>query len=251
MNIPDYYDALGLKPDADADQIKSAYRALARTWHPDVHKEEGKQEAEERFKKISEAYEVLSDKDKRAKYDAIRTGGGGQPQWESGPSQHDPFGGGVGSGGGGGFSDFFASIFGDEFRRASGRRTHRRYSMRGADVRAELKVPLTTLVDGAEHTFAILAQTTCPDCGGTGTVEGEHICPTCAGIGQVRRNRDVTLRIPPGTRNGQTLRLRGLGEPGDGGGEAGDLYVTVRVVDSEPFRVNGDDIEADLPIAPW
>ena len=271
MQFQDYYEALGLGRGATQDEIKKAYRQLALKWHPDRHKEGKRAEAEQRFKRISEAYEVLSDPEKRAKYDRFGE------HWKQGEDFAPPPGTRTGNpeeferafGGHGSFSDFFASLFGDEMRRDfGGERTHARFRQRGADVRAELALSATQAVQRGKSSFAIPAQSTCPRCGGVGFIggngagstggtgsiggagRGEHVCPTCGGVGAVHSEKRIELTIPEGVRDGLELRLKGLGEPGERG-TSGDLYLTLRIVSDASYRVSGSDLEADLPVAPW
>jgi len=265
LQFQDYYEALGLSRSATPDEIKKAYRQLALKWHPDRHKEGKRAEAEQRFKRISEAYEVLSDPEKRAKYDRFGE------HWKQGEDFAPPPGTRTASpeeferafGGHGSFSDFFASLFGDGMRRDfGGERTHARFRQRGADVRAELALSVTQAVQRGKSSFAIPAQSTCPRCGGVGFVggsagtgsaggeRGEHVCPTCGGVGTVHREKRIELTIPEGVRDGLELRLKGLGEPGEGG-TSGDLYLTLRLVSDASYRVSGSDLEADLAVAPW
>jgi DnaJ-class molecular chaperone len=258
MKFQDYYETLGVPRNAAAEDIKRAYRKLALKWHPDRHKAETRKNAEEKFKRISEAYEVLSDPEKRKKYDQFGE------HWKQGQEFTPPPGGARrvtpeefarmfgGAGGGGGFSDFFTNIFGDQFERdvGGGPRRHARFRERGADVQAELQLAVSDALAGGKRRFEIPASTPCPRCGGAGFV-GEHVCPTCMGVGNVQQRRAVELTLPRPLRDGQTLRLRGLGEPGEGGGEAGDLLLTLRLQSDDTFRTAGADIEADLPLAPW
>lgn len=255
MEFQDYYKTLGVARDASADEIKRAYRKLALEWHPDRHKGDGKEAAEARFKQASEAYEVLKDPDKRKKYDRFGA------QWEQGQDFRPPPGGKTMSreefeqafGSSGTFSDFFTSMFGDDLRRGFGgkfRQRHERYAYRGADVRADLSLPIGDALAGGSRRFEVPATQSCPACGGVGSVE-EHVCPTCGGVGQVRRNRTVDLTIPDKLRDGATLRLKGLGDPGSDGGEAGDLLLTLRLVDERGTRVLGADLETEVEVAPW
>jgi curved DNA-binding protein len=264
LKFQDYYEALGVARDAKPDEIKSAYRKLALQWHPDRHRS-GKQreEAEERFKRISEAYEVLSDPEKRARYDRFGE------HWKQGEEFTPPAGARTMSpeefarafGGGGGFSDFFASLFGEDLRRdfGAGAGRHARYRHRGADVRAELALSATQAIERGKSSFTIPAASACPRCGGVGFLaagsgragkDREHVCPTCAGVGAVHTEKTVELAIPENVRDGLVLRLKGLGEPGDGG-PAGDLYLTLRIRSDASYRVEGDDLEAELRVTPW
>jgi len=249
MKFQDYYETLGVAREASADEIKKAFRKLALQWHPDRHKED-KAKAEEEFKKVSEAYEVLSDPEKRAKYDRfgkdLKEGQDFRPPPGAramNPQEFEELFGGRG------FSDFFASLFGDELREgARARRSHRRFQRRGADVRAELPLPIGEAIRGGTRSFALAADVVCSDCGGVGTI-GERVCPRCGGVGHLPRNRSVELKIPERAREGLTLRLAGLGEPGENGAEAGDLYVAIRLESDGAYKRNGADVEALVPVS--
>ena len=259
MKFQDYYETLSVPRTASAEDIKRSYRKLALKWHPDRHKPETRKEAEERFKRISEAYEVLSDPEKRKQYDQFgehwKQGQEFTPPPGAGGARHvspEEFARMFGGGAGGGFSDFFTNLFGDQFERevGGGPRRHARFRERGADVQAELQLAVSDALAGGKRRFEIPATAPCPRCGGAGFL-GEHVCPTCMGVGSVQQRRTVELALPRPLRDGQTLRLRGLGEPGEGGGEAGDLLLTLRLQSDATFRTDGADIEADLPLAPW
>ena len=254
MKFQDYYEVLGVPRDADAKAIKQAYRKLALEWHPDRHPEgPGQDAAEERFKRIAEAYEVLSDKEKRSRYDRLGE------QWEQGQDFQPPPGAQTMSReefesmfGGGGFSDFFEQMFGDQMRanfEGSGAR-HGRWSHRGADVRAELVLPIPAAIRGGSSGFQVPVTIDCPRCGGVGHASG-HVCPTCTGVGRVRQEKHVDLTIPKDVRDGMLLRLEGLGEPGDGDGEPGDLHLSLRLKNAGGYRLVEDGLEADVPLAPW
>jgi len=254
VEFQDYYEVLGVPRDADADAIKKAYRKLALQWHPDRHQGDAKEEAEARFKRVSEAYEVLSDPEKRERYDRLGR------NWQQGQEFTPPSGARTMSreeferafGGAGGFSDFFSGMFGDMFQRdfegRAGR--HARYQYRGADVRAELNLPVGAALRGGKSSFQVPATIACERCGGVGMI-GEHVCPTCAGVGHVQQLRTVDLKIPAKVRDGLVMRLKGLGEHGAGGGGPGDLFLTIRLADDDTYRVRGADVEADVPVAPW
>lgn len=264
MKFQDYYEVLGVPRTASPDEIKKAYRKLALKWHPDRHKGAAQKDAEERFKRISEAYEVLSDAGNRTKYDQFGE------HWKHGQEFTPPPGaGGAGPGGharsmtpeefqqmfggsAGGFSDFFTSMFGDQFRQASGHGAgrHQRFRVRGADVQAELPLGVREALAGGKRSFELPTTAPCPRCGGVGFV-GEHVCPTCMGVGQVHGHKTVAVSIPKSIRDGQTLRLKGLGEPGDAGGEPGDLLLTIRLSGDDVYRIEGADLYADVPVAPW
>jgi curved DNA-binding protein len=256
VQFQDYYKTLGVERSASADEIKRAYRKLAMKHHPDRAGEGEREAAEALFKRINEAYEVLSDPEKRAKYDRFgerwrqgqeftppgREDGGRRMSREEMEEMFGSFG----------FSDFFAQMFGDDLRQqyAGGARRHTRYRHRGADVRAELVLSATQAVHGGTSAFEIPAAAACAQCGGVGFVE-EHVCPTCGGVGSVRRARKVELKIPEDVRDGQVLRLRGLGEAGFEGGASGDLLLSLRIASDGAYRVAGDDLETDVEVAPW
>ncbi len=252
MKIPNYYETLGVTRDADAKAIKKAYRKLALEWHPDRHKGADKEAAETRFKEISEAYEVLSDAEKRELYDRYgenwKHGADFTPPQGAETMGRDEFERAFGSGGG--FSDFFTSMFGSRFQRDFAGRKHERHRQHGADVRAELHLPISAALAGGSSSFEIPVRAPCATCGAVGFVDS-HVCPTCAGVGSTRRVRHVDLRIPADIRDGQTLRLRGLGEAGSLGGEAGSLLLTLRLDDDANYRREGSDLEADVDVAPW
>jgi curved DNA-binding protein len=224
----DYYEALGVPRDASADDIRAAYRKLARQYHPDVNKEEG---AEDRFKEISEAYEVLRDPEKRERYDRLGA------NWKSGQDvSGEPGFGGFDSEpgyrnmsfdfGGGEFSDFFESFFsarGGRAGRAGGSRSpfENNFSRRGGDQEATLELSLEEAAAGGRRQIKL----------GDG--------------------RDYTVEIPPGVRDGQRVRLAGQGGQGGSGGPAGDLFLRVRVRPHPDFRVEGRDLHAEVSVAPW
>lgn len=262
MKFQDYYEVLGVERNASQDDLRKAYRKLAMEWHPDRHQGDSKETAEAKFKQISEANEVLSDPEKRKRYDQFGehwkhgqefTPPGGQ-RTMSREEFEKAFGGVGGMGGMGGFSDFFAQMFGDQFqqdfRSAGPQARHRRYRHRGADVRAEFAIPLGEAVPGESRSFELPVTVSCERCGGVGAVD-EHVCPSCVGVGWVRDRKRVDLKIPDDLRDGQTLRLRGLGQPGDDGGETGDLYLTIHLASDRSHRLVGDDIEADVTVTPW
>ena len=225
VKFRDYYEVLGVSRTASPEEIKRAYRTLARKHHPDLQPAAERTEAAERFKEINEAYEVLSDADKRAKYDALG------PDWKSGQDFTPP----PGAGRGGvrwttvdtsnfedvdGFSDFFASIFGGVGRGARRGREGVRITMPGADVEAELPVTVEELLRGGHRRISL-------------------------------DGRNLEVDVPVGARDGTILRLAGQGQRGVNGGPPGDLYLHVRLQPHPRYRVVGDDLEMDLPIWPW
>lgn len=230
MEFKDYYKTLGVAPDASQDEIRKSYRRLARKYHPDVSAEA---DAEERFKEVGEAYEVLRDPEKRKGYDQLRTGGFREgesfrppPGWSGDFDRAGPGGVHFSEDSAGGFSDFFESLFG-QGRRADGGRPSR-----GRDIHARVAIDL-------ESAYA----------GGVKRVELEQ--PEVAPDGQLVRNRRaLDIRIPPGVTDGRQLRLRGKGGGGTGG-PPGDLYLEVQVLPHPRFELHGRDVHVTLPIAPW
>jgi curved DNA-binding protein len=223
----DYYEALGVPRGASADEIRRAYRRLARRYHPDVNKEP---EAEERFKEVSEAYEVLRDPEKRERYDRLGS------NWRAGDdvssaSGFDDFGGGRGGfedvrvsfGDGAGFgdvSDLFEGLFGARGGRGFAGEGFTR-TRRGADIEAELELSLEEAAHGGHRWVAL---------------DG---------------GRSYEVTIPAGVRDGQRIRLAGEGRSGSGGGPVGDLLLRVRIKPHPRFRLEGDDLYAELPVSPW
>ncbi|MEU5689568.1 molecular chaperone DnaJ [Streptomyces venezuelae] len=292
----DYYKVLGVPKDATEAEIKKAYRKLARENHPDANT--GNTKAEERFKEISEANDVLGDPKKRKEYDEARAlfgnggfrqgpgGGGGSFNFDLG----DLFGGGAPGGGGaagGGFGGGLGDVFGGLFNRGGGpgggTRTQPR---RGQDIESEVTLSFTEAVDGATVPLRMSSQAPCKACSGTGDKNGTpRVCPTCVGTGQVSRgggggfsltdpcmdckgrgliaqnpcevckgsgraksSRTMQVRIPAGVSDGQRIRLRGKGSPGEQGGPAGDLYVVVHVDTHPVFGRKGDNLTVTVPV---
>ncbi len=260
MKFQDYYQILGVKRDASADEIKKAYRKLALEWHPDRHKGATKEQAESKFKGISEAYAVLSDPEKRKKYDTFGE------NWEHGQDFRPPPGQGGAQrvspedlakmfGGGFGFSDFFASLFGDETARSfngssRGSRRGRPTPRSGKDAHAELELTIGQVIQGGRQTIELPIMVECDTCGGDGDADGMP-CPSCGGVGSRRTVRRVEIAIPQPVRDGMQIRLKGLGEPSPTGGPAGDLYLRLSVESDATYRRSGNDVYADVPIAPW
>ena len=253
MEVPDYYQTLGVSRGAEPEDIKKAYRTLAKEWHPDSYRGENRSEAEASFKRIGEAYEVLSDAEKRRKYDrfghawkqAGATNATGRDGRQMSPQEFEEIFGGRG------FSEFFASFFGEDHASQFGGGARVPRPRKGQDVRAKIRVPVGQAIDGGTNSFAIDGEVGCGTCGGSGSWQGGHVCPACGGIGRIHDRRTVEVRVPAGVRAGQVIRLKGLGGSGGHGGTAGDLYLTVDISGDGVFEPRGDDLYADLPIAPW
>jgi molecular chaperone DnaJ len=297
----DFYKVLGVSKDASADDVKKAYRKLARANHPDSHP--GDRAKEDRFKEVAEAYDVLGDAEKRKKYDEIRTfgaggfgpfttgggpggGPGGRPGGRPGgagggqPFDVDGFLGGH-AGGGGGLGDVFGTMFG------GGGRTRQQAPRRGQDVETDATISFAESIDGVTVSLRLSSDAPCADCSGTGaragtvprvcpecegtgvhtaTVGGaftmnetcpacrgrglivDDPCPTCHGSGRGKSSRTIQARIPAGVKDGQRIRLRGKGAPGERGGPGGDLYVNVRVTPHPVFGRKGDNLTVTVPV---
>lgn len=248
VQFRDYYEVLGVARTATDKEIKKAYRRLARKYHPDVNPDDAT--AEEQFKAVSEAYEVLSDPDKRQRYDQLgadwKTGATftPPPDWEGrGVDLDDLFGG----SGRGGFSDFFETLFGA--RRGS--RAGAGFAMRGQDTEADLDLSLEEAHGGGVRTLTLQTATICTACEGQGRRE-RALCAACHGTGRMTHHKTLEVRIPAGASEGATIRLASQGEPGTGAAPAGDLLLRVRLRPHPLFHVlNDGDVQLELPIAPW
>ena len=283
----DYYEVLGVSKTASADEIKSAYRKLAMKYHPD--RNPGDKAAEEKFKEAAEAYDVLRDPDKRQRYDQFGhqafAGGAGGGYGAGGMSMDDIFSmfgdlfGGHGGGSFGGFGDFFGG---------GGRRADPNGPQPGDDMTMELEIDFDEAVFGSERTLQLTLPDQCPECGGTGAAKGssrktcptcrgrgqvvsgggffqvrqtcphcggagsviEKPCSNCRGTGQVKKPRELTLRIPKGVDTGARLRLSGKGAGGLRGGPPGDLYVMLHVRPSDIFEREDNDLYVNVPVSP-
>ena len=269
----DYYEVLGVSRSTSADEIKKAYRRLAMKYHPDRNKDDAS--AESRFKEAKEAYEVLSDSDKRATYDQFGHDG----------LKSAGMGGGRVGFGAEGFSDIFGDVFGDIF--GGGTRRGGSQVFRGADLGYELKLDLEKAVSGDNVTIEVPTQVTCDTCGGSGARKGSEpvTCSTCGGAGQVRmqqgffsiqqtcpackgagtvitdpceachgrgrlhKTKTLSVKVPAGVDDGDRIRLSGEGEAGRNGGPPGDLYVEIRVKPHKLFARDGADLSCEVPIS--
>jgi curved DNA-binding protein len=265
VKYKDYYESLGVPRTASDAEIKKAFRKLAREYHPDVAK--NKKQAEEKFKEINEAYEVLGDPAKRKRYDELG------PNWSSGAEFRPPPGwGGAGGAfrgrgsrqaepdfefGGTGFSDFFEQLFGSmggrgggHFGRQSGPGEGDSSSERGHDIEGDILVSLEEAMRGAVRSITVRYGTPCATCGGTGQ-RARRVCTACGGSGQTTKTETYQVKVPPGVTEGQRLRVAGRGEAGIGGGAAGDLYLRVRLAKHPDFDVEDHNLLHEVEIAPW
>jgi DnaJ-class molecular chaperone len=261
VQFKDYYEILGLARGASEDDIKKSFRKLARQYHPDVAK--NKATAEEKFKEINEAYEVLSDPEKRKKYDELGA------NWKNGAEFSPPPGGqggrrtyrtSRGNGqsaetefqfGGTGFSDFFEQFFSGANHGGGTQGTgYEQTAQRGRDIEADIMVSLEEAAKGSIRKISLNHQVPCDRCDGTGLRRGQ-VCSACAGLGKVSKTETCQVKIPTGVREGQKLRLSGRGEAGFGDGASGDLYLRVRFAKNPNFTVSGDDLNYELDLAPW
>lgn len=245
----DFYDVLGVSRGASEKEVRSAYRKLARKHHPDVNP--GDKSAETRFKEINQAYEVLSDADKRKKYDKYGDRWEYADQIEEAQRQRGQrfqYG---GNGGAGSyeFTDMgdlgdLGSVFGNIFRRGGGART---MSRRGSDVQQSVDVTLEEAFHGTARTLEMLSTEPCPTCGGSGQIAGAT-CHTCQGAGMLQRPRRLEVKIPAGVATGSKVRIAREGQPGIGGGRKGDLLLVVTVRPHPRFERKGDDLYDDVDV---
>lgn len=253
VQFKDYYKTLGVTKSATAKEIKSAYRKLAREWHPDVNPTRKKQ-AEERFKEISEAYEVLGDAQKRKTYDSL--GSDWQQRARPRPGAQYSTGPNGPSGaqfdfddlGDSGFSEFFQTFFGGLGRSSAASGGRKTRGMRGSDAEYELPITLREAYSGGTRSISLQTDTTCPRCHGTGTENGK-LCHECRGAGTIPMQKTLDVTIPTGVRDGQRIRLKGQGAPGMGGAPNGDLYLILRVGTDPAFERRGDDLYVDQPVS--
>jgi DnaJ-class molecular chaperone len=250
----DHYKTLGVKRDASEKELKSAFRKLARENHPDTNP--GNPEAEERFKDINEAYDVLSDKNTRTLYDrygddwrAYRDAGytGNEPAGGPRPTTHGTYRQSSSSGGfDGDFSSMFDSVFGRGATQGNG---FRRRPQRGSDLEQAIDVSFDEAFRGTERRFDIQTPSICPTCNGEGLARGA-ICPRCDGSGTVSRSKTIEVSIPPGVLSGQRIRVKGQGGASPSGGDRGDVYLVVTVLPDKRFTRDGANLQTtvDVPL---
>jgi DnaJ-class molecular chaperone len=248
----DYYQVLGIPRTASADDIKKAYRRLARQYHPDLHAGGKKAEMEKKFKELNEAHEVLSDPDKRKKYDQYGA------EWEQAEAYERArqqagargFRGEEAAGSFGGaenFSDIFENLFGGGRGRAGGAHG---FSVQGEDLETEAALTLREVLTGVTRRVSLREPVTCSTCQGSGKVKGRP-CPTCLGSGSVLQSKTIEVRVPAGVQDGTRVRVAGKGQPGMNGGRRGDLYLHVTILPDRVFRRQGSDLHVMLPVWPW
>ena len=270
MEFRDYYKTLGVERNASEAQIKSAYRKLARKYHPDVNP--NNKDAEGRFKEINEAYQVLSDPEKRKKYDQLGA------DWERGATEDEVFrryaqaGGPEFGGTAGGFSDFFERFFGNLGGGLGGgpSRGFQQFDLgdefagtvraRGRDLESEVKISVRDAVHGARRRLELASEDQCDVCGGSGMtarqetrgrtriIRSAEPCAKCGGRGSIRVHRTLEVTIPPGVSEGSRIRLKGQGGRGSRPDQNGDLFLITHVEPSGPFVLNGRDVRAQLPV---
>jgi DnaJ-class molecular chaperone len=253
----DYYQTLGVARTASADEIKKAFRRLARQYHPDLHSGAKKAEMEKKFKELNEAHEVLSDPDKRKKYDhygsewdqAQAFEKARQQAWTRGANSPWDFDQDPNSRGGTGehFSDFFESLFRNR-KQGSGGRTES--GRTGQDLETEVQMTLREVLTGVVKRVNLREPQTCSTCQGHGAVRGRP-CGACQGTGRTTDHKTIEVRIPAGVQDGTRVRVAGKGQLGRDGGKRGDLYLLINIPADPVFRRQGSDLHVTLPIYPW
>jgi DnaJ-class molecular chaperone len=249
----DYYEILGVPKNATQDDIKKAYRKLARQYHPDLHSGSRKAEMEKKFKELNGAHEVLGDPETRKKYDrhghrwqeaeayeqARRQAGAG-PGTSGGPHS---------MGGGQDFGDIFESLFGRRSQSRGGT-GFRGFAVQGEDLETDVHLTLREVLTGVTRRLNLTEPLPCATCSGTGRHKGRP-CSTCMGAGSTSETRTIEVRIPAGVQDGTRVRVAGKGQQGMNGGKPGDLYLRVNVESDRIFRRQGSDIHVTLPVWPW
>jgi curved DNA-binding protein len=239
MASKDYYEILGVPRTASEEEIKRAYRLLARRHHPDLHPEKEKDVHTRRMQEVNEAYAVLGSNENRAKYDQLGS------DWEKGPPPPEEPGAGRAEGFG---ADAFSEFFRRTFRQGAERSQPEEQSPSELDIEASLDLSLEEAVLGVEKSFSLMASGLCQNCRGTGR-KGGSFCPMCGGVGEVRVRREVKTKIPPGLLSGARIRLKGQGNEGPGG--RGDLYLSIRLRPHPHFKLDGANLEIVVRAMPW
>jgi curved DNA-binding protein len=271
VKFRDYYEVLGLKRNASEDDIRQAFRKLARQYHPDLNP--NNKAAEEKFKEINEANEVLSNTENRKKYDQLGANwkNGADftppPEWQQThvrynttgfqdvyTSDHQRNDEGFGFGG---FSEFFETLFGGGSSRQTtqhqqrSQTTQSRQTRSNHDSEIEISIPLEEAHKGGRQKIALKQKArTCPACRGEKRL-GSNLCPACKGAGQVLTHKTVVVNIPLGVRDGAVIKAAGQGHRINGGNQRGDLYIKIKLKPHSVFTVSGDDLNAEIPITPW
>jgi DnaJ-class molecular chaperone len=247
----DYYTILGIPRDASADDIKKAYRRLARQYHPDMHSGSKKGEMEKKFKELNEAHELLSDPDKRKKYDQYGANWEQAEAYERARQEAQvrtrATGGPESSFGGGDFSDLFENLFGGRGRSGG---ASRGMAVPGEDLETEVHLSLREVLTGVTKRVSLTDRVPCSTCGGSGVQKGRS-CPTCMGSGLRMETRSIDVKIPAGVLDGTRVRVAGKGASGMNGGKRGDLYLHVHVASDGLFQRQGSDLHVTLPVWPW
>lgn len=249
VEYKDYYKILGVSRDASIKEIKQVYKKLARQYHPDVNKEKG---AEEKFKEINEAYEVLSDEEKKKKYDELgrywKESPGGRWAYQGGfPGAEYDFSNIEDMAGGGDFSDFFNMFFGESSRARdfSGIFSRARRPAKGEDLNYSIEVSLQEAYFGCVKLINFVQSEVCRNCNGSGSVRGA-VCSICRGRGEAGKSKRIEVKIPVGVVNGSKIRLKGEGNPGPAG--PGNLYLEIKIRPHNMYELKGRDIYADVPV---
>lgn len=259
MTNKNLYNILGVSENASAEEIKRVYKKLAKEFHPDKNK--GDRAAEDRFKEISEAYSVLGNAEKRAKYDQLRRMGASAYHFAGEGASWDDIFAKMGSGfrtEDGGFSFNFSNmgndfsindLFGSFFTGADFSGKQRSHPTQGSDIRTAIMIPFKVAFEGGRVELKIPIEAQCSACNGTGHQDSQKKnCPNCGGVGRVKEMQTIAAKIPAGINDGATLKLKGKGNPAPNGRAAGDLYVTVRVQNDPYFKRKDNDIYVEATI---
>lgn len=250
----DYYEILGVARTASQDDLKKAYRRLARQYHPDLHSGSRKSQMEQKFKELNEAYEVLGNPDARKKYDRYghrwqeaeayekarkQAGAGMGPEFEFREGYGEGFD----------FGDIFETLFGQRSRPGAGAGFQGR-ATKGEDLETVVRLTLREALSGTTRHVKLSEPIPCSTCGGSGRGQG-RLCPACRGVGSRSETKTIEVKIPVGVQPGTRVRVAGKGAPGVHGGKRGDLFLTVELVPDQVFRPDGADVHVTLPVWPW